>query len=128
MKKKQFYTTCTQIRLQHTWEKREQFKELLNNIFAKVSTDFEQEWDIFIPSVLLAYRTLKQDTTKHTPFDLTYGKTATLPINFTVETYLVQPINEENFQKTLQRRAYTLLSTLKEKRRITAIHIEYSQA
>ncbi|KAG9305691.1 hypothetical protein G9A89_022613 [Geosiphon pyriformis] len=65
---------------------------------------------------------------KHTPFDLTYGRTATLPINFTVETYPVQPINEENFQETLQRRAYTLLSTLEEKRRIAATYIEHSQA
>ncbi|KAG9283939.1 hypothetical protein G9A89_006777 [Geosiphon pyriformis] len=65
---------------------------------------------------------------KHTPFDLTYGKTATLPINFTVKTYPVQPINEENFQETLQKRAYTLLSTLEEKRRIAATHIEHSQA
>ncbi|KAG9297820.1 hypothetical protein G9A89_000125 [Geosiphon pyriformis] len=70
---------------------------------------------------------LKQDTTKHTSFDFTYGKTAILPINFTVETYPVQPINEENFQETLQRKAYTLLSTLEGKRRIAAIYIEYSQ-
>ncbi|KAG9304052.1 hypothetical protein G9A89_005962 [Geosiphon pyriformis] len=47
---------------------------------------------------------------KHTLFDFTYGKTATLPINFTVETYPVQPINKENFQETLQKRAYTLLN------------------
>ncbi|KAG9289990.1 hypothetical protein G9A89_010296 [Geosiphon pyriformis] len=65
---------------------------------------------------------------KHTLFDLTYGRTAILPINFIVETYSVQPINEENFQETLQRRAYTLLSTLKEKKRIAATHIEHSQA
>ncbi|KAG9290875.1 hypothetical protein G9A89_011025 [Geosiphon pyriformis] len=71
---------------------------------------------------------LKQDTIKHTLFDLTYGRTATLPINFTVETYSVQPINKENFQKTLQRRAYTLLSTLEGKRRIAATHIKHSQA
>ncbi|KAG9285001.1 hypothetical protein G9A89_009811 [Geosiphon pyriformis] len=95
---------------------------------AKVSTNFEQEWNIFIPSVLLAYRTLKQDTTKHTPFDLTYGRTAILPISFTVETYPAQPIDKNNFQETLQRRAYTLLSTLERKQRIAATHIEHSQA
>ncbi|KAG9290181.1 hypothetical protein G9A89_022157 [Geosiphon pyriformis] len=78
--------------------------------------------------MLLAYRTLKQDTTKHTPFNLTYRRTATLPISFTVETYSAQPINENNFQETLQRKAYTLLSTLEEKRRIAATHIEHSQA
>ncbi|KAG9301369.1 hypothetical protein G9A89_018041 [Geosiphon pyriformis] len=73
------------------------------------------------------YKTLKQNTMKHTPFDLTYGRTATLPINFTVETYPVQPINKKNFQKTLQRRAYTLLSILEGKRHIAAIDIEHSQ-
>ncbi|KAG9294906.1 hypothetical protein G9A89_003246 [Geosiphon pyriformis] len=65
---------------------------------------------------------------KHILFDLTYGRTATLPINFTVETYPVQPINEENFQETLQKRVYTLLSTLEGKRRIAATYIEHSQA
>ncbi|KAG9298672.1 hypothetical protein G9A89_012740 [Geosiphon pyriformis] len=106
----------------------EHFNRTLCESLAKVSTDFEQEWDIFISSVLLAYRTLKQDTTKHTLFDLTYGKTAILPISFTVEIYPAQPINENNFQEMLQQRAYTLLSTLEEKRRIAATHIEHSQA
>ncbi|KAG9285278.1 hypothetical protein G9A89_001412 [Geosiphon pyriformis] len=68
------------------------------------------------------------DTTKHTPFDLTYGRMATLPISFTVETYPAQLINENNFQETLQQRAYTLLSTLEGKQRIAATHIEHSQA
>ncbi|KAG9302823.1 hypothetical protein G9A89_009600 [Geosiphon pyriformis] len=53
---------------------------------------------------------------------------AMLPISFTVETYPAQPINENNFQETLQRRVYTLLSTLKRKQRIAATHIEHSQA
>ncbi|KAG9301134.1 hypothetical protein G9A89_012517 [Geosiphon pyriformis] len=52
---------------------------------------------------------------KHTPFDFTYKRTATLPINFTVETYPVQPINEEIFQETLQKKAYTLLTQQKER-------------
>ncbi|KAG9284526.1 hypothetical protein G9A89_014130 [Geosiphon pyriformis] len=65
---------------------------------------------------------------KHTSFDLTYRRTAILPINFTVETYLVQPINEKNFQKTLQKRAYTLLSTLEGKKHIAATYIEHPQA
>ncbi|KAG9286978.1 hypothetical protein G9A89_001216 [Geosiphon pyriformis] len=65
---------------------------------------------------------------KHILFDLIYRRTAILPINFTVETYPVQPINEENFQETLQRKAYTLLSTLEGKKRTAATHIEYFQA
>ncbi|KAG9303097.1 hypothetical protein G9A89_005055 [Geosiphon pyriformis] len=65
---------------------------------------------------------------KHILFDLTYGRTATLPINFIVKTYSMQPINKENFQETLQKRAYTLLSTLKEKRHIAGSYIKYFQA
>ncbi|KAG9306581.1 hypothetical protein G9A89_004778 [Geosiphon pyriformis] len=65
---------------------------------------------------------------KHTPFDFTYGRTAKLSIEFTVETYPVQPITEENLQKTLQRRAYTFFSTLEGKRYIAATHIENLQA
>ncbi|KAG9299642.1 hypothetical protein G9A89_020813 [Geosiphon pyriformis] len=65
---------------------------------------------------------------KHIPFDFTYERTATLPINITVETYPVQPINKENFQETLQRRAYILFNTLERKRHIVAFHIEHSQA
>ncbi|KAG9304416.1 hypothetical protein G9A89_019978 [Geosiphon pyriformis] len=61
------------------------------------------------------------------PFDLTYGRTAMLPISFTVEAYSVQLVNKDNFQETLQQRAYTLLSTLEGKRQIAAIHIKHSQ-
>ncbi|KAG9305955.1 hypothetical protein G9A89_016608 [Geosiphon pyriformis] len=64
---------------------------------------------------------------KHILFNLTYKRTATLPINFTVESYSMQLINEENFQETLQRRAYTLLSTLKEKRHIAVFYIKHHQ-
>ncbi|KAG9305733.1 hypothetical protein G9A89_005131 [Geosiphon pyriformis] len=93
----------------------ERFNRTLCESLAKVSTNFKQEWDLFILSVLLAYRTLKQNTTKHIPFDLTYGRTATLPISFIMETYPIQPIDKNNFQETLQQRAYTLLSTLERK-------------
>ncbi|KAG9296500.1 hypothetical protein G9A89_015092 [Geosiphon pyriformis] len=116
------------IKVGQPFDRVERFNRTLCESLAKVSTDFEQEWDLFISSVLLAYRTLKQDTTKHTPFDLTYERTAMLPISFIVETYPAQPIDENNFQETLQQRAYTLLSTLEGKRRIAATHIEHSQA
>ncbi|KAG9294419.1 hypothetical protein G9A89_001924 [Geosiphon pyriformis] len=44
-----------------------------------------------------------------------------------METYSVQPINKENFQETLQRRAYTFLNTLEGKRHIAATHIKHFQ-
>ena len=46
-------------------------------------TSQEQDWDIFVPSVLFAYQTAKQSTTKITPFYLTYGREAKFPISET---------------------------------------------
>ncbi|KAG9295376.1 hypothetical protein G9A89_013405 [Geosiphon pyriformis] len=72
----------------------------------------EDEWDLIIPSVLFAYRTMKQDTTQATLFKLVYGRTATLPVKIEVKTYPTEPITEENFQRTLLRKTYDLIETL----------------
>ncbi|KAG9303328.1 hypothetical protein G9A89_013654 [Geosiphon pyriformis] len=45
-----------------------------------ISQENQNEWDLFIPSALLAYWTMKQDTIQATPFELVYGRTATLPV------------------------------------------------
>ncbi|KAG9290541.1 hypothetical protein G9A89_020911 [Geosiphon pyriformis] len=41
--------------------------------------------------------TMKQDTTQATPFELVYGRTATLPVEREINTYPAKPITEENF-------------------------------
>ncbi|KAG9305728.1 hypothetical protein G9A89_005126 [Geosiphon pyriformis] len=51
---------------------------------------------------------MKQDTTQATPFELVYGRTATLPVKIEVNTYPTESITEENFQETLLRRTYNL--------------------
>ncbi|KAG9295109.1 hypothetical protein G9A89_006090 [Geosiphon pyriformis] len=70
---------------------------------------------------------MKQDTTQTTPFELLYGRTATLPVEIKVNTYLTEPITEKNFQETLLRRTYDLIETLENKRRKTADNIQKSQ-
>ncbi|KAG9284017.1 hypothetical protein G9A89_022791 [Geosiphon pyriformis] len=70
---------------------------------------------------------MKQDTTQATPFELIYGKTAILPVEIEVNTYLTEPITEENFQKTLLRRIYDLMETLENKQRRAADNIQKSQ-
>ena len=57
----------------------ERFNRTLCESLAKLVTK-DQEWDTLIPSVLFAYRTAKQATTKFTPFYLTYGREAEFPI------------------------------------------------
>ena len=69
----------------------ERFNKTLCESIAKTTKDL-QEWDTVINSVLFAYRTAKNSTTKYTPFYLTYGREARLPItifeNETLESNL----------------------------------------
>jgi len=60
----------------------ERFNRTLCESLAKLTSQ-GREWDTFIPSVLFAYRTAKQSTTKITPFYLTYGREAKFPISET---------------------------------------------
>ncbi|KAG9287192.1 hypothetical protein G9A89_001600 [Geosiphon pyriformis] len=71
--------------------------------------------NLFIPLVLFAYRMIKQDTTQATLFKLVYSKKTTLPVEIEVNTYPTKPITEDNFQKTLLRKTYDLMETLKNK-------------
>lgn len=45
-----------------------------------VSTN-QRDWDIFVPLVTFAYNTSPQESTKESPFYLTYGREARLPID-----------------------------------------------
>src|ERR1043166_4308971 len=56
------------------------FNKTLCESLAKVS-EKESHWDEHIHEVLFGYRTNKQNTTKMTPFYLTYGREARLPID-----------------------------------------------
>ncbi|KAG9293301.1 hypothetical protein G9A89_007547 [Geosiphon pyriformis] len=70
---------------------------------------------------------MKQDTTQATPFELVYGRTATLSVEIEVSTYPTEPITEENFKNTLLRRTYDLMETLENKRQRTANNIQKAQ-
>ena len=56
----------------------ERFNKTLCESLAK-TTVIATDWDINVPSVLFAYRTAKQATTKIEPFYLVYGHTARFP-------------------------------------------------
>ena len=42
----------------------------------------QSEWDLYLDSVLFAYRVSKQSSTKYAPFYLMYGRQAKLPLQF----------------------------------------------
>ncbi|KAG9296363.1 hypothetical protein G9A89_014955 [Geosiphon pyriformis] len=70
---------------------------------------------------------MRQDTTQTTPFELVYGRTATLPVEIEIQTYSTEPITEENFQRTLLRKTYNLIETLENTQQRAANNIQKSQ-
>src|SRR5215211_7012309 len=107
----------------------ERFNRTLCESLAKVS-EKENQWDEHIKSVLFGYRTTKQRTTKHTPFYLTYGREATLPIDMTFEEKHeemdTKEITEKEVKEMILHRTYELIN-LVEGRKIALENIEKSQ-
>ena len=46
----------------------ERFNRTIGECIAKLLSDKEKEWDDYIEAVLLAYRTMKHESTRFTPF------------------------------------------------------------
>jgi hypothetical protein len=83
----------------------ERFNKTLCESLAKLSEN-GRNWDTLIPSVLFAYRTKKNSTTKVEPFYLNYGRNARLPMD-----------DEEN-EETYKERIIKLIEELPTKREI----------
>ena len=44
----------------------------------------QNQWDLFLDSILFSYRVSQHDSTRYSPFFLVYGRKAKLPIEFNV--------------------------------------------
>jgi transposase InsO family protein len=89
----------------------ERFNRTLCEALAKYANENKDDWDIYLSSVLFAYRTKRHNTTRHEPFYLMYGRDAVLPIEFAVKTIQVElPAreDEDEFQQDLFKRVHTL--------------------
>ena len=69
----------------------ERFNQTLHRQLLKFVSDEPTNWDLFLDSILFSYRVSHQDSTKHSPFFLVYGRQPRLP----VELNLVIP--DEDF-------------------------------
>jgi hypothetical protein len=65
----------------------ERFNRTLCESLAKLESR-TNDWDLFIAPVLFAYRTTKHSTTKISPFQLVYGRSARLPLDMPNEENL----------------------------------------
>src|SRR6185369_9848063 len=105
----------------------ERFNRTLCESLARTAAKYDKQWDLFVHSSLFAYRTTKHIVTKHTPFFLTYGRQATLPVELEIQTYPEEPITDENFDDILMRRTHELIGTTVEARITAKERIKSSQ-
>jgi len=90
----------------------ERFNRTLCEALAKL-VEHTKEWDRYVPPVLFAYRTSRQATTRITPFYLTYGREARLPIddltgNFTtIQQRLMELVDELPILREITRETIT---------------------
>ena len=90
----------------------ERFNKTLCEILAKYSGMYKEDWDVFLPSALFAYRTIRQNTTRYEPFYLTYGREATLPIELEILTYSPEVNPEISLEEACFQRIAQLTSRL----------------
>ena len=88
----------------------ERFNRTLCESLAKVKGD--DDWDLYIPAVLLAYRTKRHATTGYTPFQLIYGRYATLPIEVLFPVEPTEVNDEIDLQRSILQQAYELIEKL----------------
>lgn len=60
----------------------ERFNQTLQRQLLKFIGSEQNQWDLYLESILFSYRVSKQDSTKHSPFFLMYGRQARLPVEF----------------------------------------------
>jgi len=87
----------------------ERFNKTLCELLAKYSSEWKEDWDVFLPSALFAYRTMRQNTTRYEPFYLTYGRDATLPIDLEIPVEPLEESHAEDFEEQYFRRLTRLV-------------------
>ena len=74
----------------------ERFNRTLLNMLSISAQDKEKDWDLHLPSVMLAYRTSVHETTGETPFQLMFGREVRLPIDVMYGTPTGEPPSSTN--------------------------------
>jgi len=104
----------------------ERFNRTLCEALAKYANNEKNDWDLYIPSVLFAYRTKRHETTRHEPFYLIYGREAILTIEFAVQTQRIN-LPDTKSQEDLMARIRTITGQVEYIREETKDRIHQSQ-
>ena len=65
----------------------ERYNQTLVNSLSKFAQEDRQMWDVKLGEVVYAYNTAVQESTKHTPFEVMFGRMARLPVDFNAASH-----------------------------------------
>jgi hypothetical protein len=102
----------------------ERFNRTLCQSLAKYVDLIQHDWDKYIPAVLFAYRTMKQDSTRFEPFMLTYGRTAITPLDLNLSN---ESLETTDLEDQILRRAFSCIDQLEPKRQLAHQYIQQVQ-
>ena len=101
--------------------------EAVNNVimsrFKKMLDDAKGRWVEELPHVLWAYRTTPRRSTGETPFSMSYGTEAVIPIETGFPTLRTQSFNPSNNDELLERS----LDLIEERRESAMVQLAYYQ-
>lgn len=101
----------------------ERLNRTLNQVLKRRSTEEKKDWHAYLPAVQFSYNTMKQATTKETPFYLLYGYQARTPFDNTQSI----PKTEMTIEFLLRQRINQQIHTLSIVRQMCIDRIELSQ-
>ena len=94
----------------------EQFNRTLLNLLSIASRSDERNWDLCLPTVMLAYRTSVQESTGCTPYYLLFGREAGLPVDVMFGLPPSVPLQQVNqYCKDLRARLDTAYRMVRER-------------
>jgi transposase InsO family protein len=102
----------------------ERTNKTLADTITKISRETNKNWDQCIAEALFAIRTTYQSTTKQTPFYLTYGREARIPID---SQHLDLETPQDTWEKAEQVRLYQLNEVLPQQRNDAQKNIQKKQ-
>ena len=73
-------------------------------MLSTVVQDDEHNWDLHLPTLMMAYRTSHHETTGATPFSLVYGREAKLPEDILFNLLSVEETNSHGYVEALKQR------------------------
>ena len=88
----------------------ERFNSTLKTILKRLCSENPKQWDRYLPAVLFAYRSTKQESTHYSPFELIFGRTIRGPMEILYDFWSDAEIDDQT--KTVYQYVLDLKSKL----------------